>query len=65
MADEPQIDPELERRSRRNKIAVTIGFFVLLIGTLIMARILTNIVKAPVSEPAPVEAPAPDEPSEE
>lgn len=58
----PEFDPELERKSRRNKIAVTIGFIALLIATLLMAQLLVTIVKpAPSDAPAAVESPAPEE----
>lgn len=60
--EEPEVDQELERRSRRNKIAVTIGFIVLIVCTLFMAQLLVNIVKpAPQDPPPAVESPAPDE----
>mgnify|MGYP006969357279 CR=1 FL=1 len=59
----PEIDPDLERRSRRNKIGVTIGFIVLIITTLFMARLLVSIVKPVQTDPPPAaEVPAPDAP---
>ncbi len=58
-------DPELERRSRRNKIGVTIGFIALIVMTLIMAQLLVSIVKpvqSPTGTPPAVETPAQEEP---
>lgn len=57
--DNAEVDPDLERRSRRNKIAVTIGFIILIIGALAMAQFLVGVVKPAEREaPAAVDAPA-------